>query len=118
MRLLVHDLRLGRGALGEDGDGGDISEGLSGTDVVGIEEALVGSEQVEGPDGLAAKAHRQRMDRAEPGGDGAGRELGPAVVDGGELLVHDRNTGAVALRARALLGLHLEELQDPHGVAR
>ena len=80
--------------------------------------ARVGVEQVEGADDGAAQPHGQRVHRMEPGGERLGREPGPAAVDGGEVLVHDRLAGAVAVEARAFLGLQFEQLQDAHRLAR
>jgi hypothetical protein len=57
------------------------------------------------------------VDGVEAGGERLGREAGPAVVGGGEVLVEDGLAGAVAVQAGAFLGLDLEELQDAHGVA-
>ena len=46
---------------------------------------------------------------------GANRGQRPSTV--GQVLVHDRLAGAVAVEARAFLGLQLEQLQHAHGLA-
>ena len=104
VELLVEDLRLERGAVLEDGDGGDVGERLGGVDVGSPHLARLDVEQVEGADDRAAQAHRQRVHRVEAGGERLGGEAGPAAVDGRQVLVHDRLAGAVAVEARALPG--------------
>ena len=74
-------------------------------------------EQVEGTDHSAAQAHRQGVDRVVAGGDGFGHEPGPAAVDRGQVLVHDWLTRSIAVEARALLRLQLEQFQHPHRLA-
>ena len=59
----------------------------------------------------------KRVHRVEAGGERLGRESGPAAVDRGQVLVHDRLAGAVAVEAGAFLGLQLEQLQHAHGLA-
>ena len=65
---------------------------------------------------------RSRMGRActdrKPGVEGLGREARPAAVRGGQVLVHDRLAGAVAVEARSFLGLELEQLEQAHRLAR
>jgi hypothetical protein len=80
-------------------------------------------EHVEGTDDRA----RSRMGRAcaewKPASSPSGRTVvrgrrpWPAAVDHGQVLVHDRDAGAVAVRARAVVGVQLEQLQDAHGLA-
>ena len=64
---------------------------------------------------------RSRMGKActewKPAAERLGCEPGPAAVGQGEVLVHDRPAAAVTVQARAFLGLQLEQLQDPHGLA-
>ena len=65
----------------EDGDGGDVGERLGDGDVVVVERAGVGAEQVEGADDLAPQAHRDGVGGSEPGAPGDGGEARPAAVD-------------------------------------
>ncbi len=60
------------------------------------EFARVGSKVV-----LAAR----RVDRLEAGGERFGGKSGPAPVDAGEVLVHDRVPGPIAVEARTFLRL-------------
>ena len=55
--------------------------------------------QVEGADHGASQSHGQGVHRVEAGGERFGREAGPAAVDRGQVLVHDRLAGAVAVEA-------------------
>ena len=56
--LLVEELGVERGAVLEDGDGGDVGERLRGDDVVVAQGACREAEQVEDADDVAAQAHR------------------------------------------------------------
>ena len=58
------------------------------------------------------------MHRREPGGERFGREAGPLVVAGGEVLVQHGFTGAVGVEAGSFLGLVLEQFEQPHGLVR
>jgi hypothetical protein len=73
--------------------------------------------QVEGADHGASQSHGQGVHRVEAGGERFGREAGPAAVDRGQVLVHHRLAGAVAVEAGAFLGLQFEQFQHPHGLA-
>jgi hypothetical protein len=115
--LLGEDLRPDRGSVLEDGDGGDIREGLRGVDVGREQVPRLGVEEVERADDRAAQPHRQRVDGAEPGGERLVREARPTAVGPGQVLVHDRRPTAVAVQARPLLGLQLEQLEHPHHLA-
>ena len=113
----LSDLGLEHGAVLEDGDGGHVGQGLRGVDVLLSHLPRVGVEEVEGPDDRAPQAHGQGVHRVEAGGERLRREQRPPTVDRREVLVHDRRAGAVAVEARALLGLQLEQLQHAHGFA-
>ena len=117
VELFVEDLSLERGAVLEDGDGGDVGERLGGLDVGLSHLPGLDVEQVEGTDDRAAQPHRQRVDRVEAGGERFGGESGPAAVDRGQVLVHDWLARPVAVEARAFLRLQLEQLQHAHGLA-
>ena len=117
LELLVHDLGLADDPMVQDGDGGDVGQGLGRVHVGLAHLARVDAEQVEGADDGAPQPHRQGVHRVEPGGEGFGREPGPATVDRGQVLVHDRLAGAVAVEARAFLGLQLEQLEQAHRLA-
>ena len=64
---------------------------------------------------------RSRMGKAwtewKPAASASAAKLGPAAVDRGQVVVHDRLAGAVAVEAGAFLGLQLEQLQHAHGLA-
>jgi hypothetical protein len=53
IELLVHELGLGGGPVVNDGDGGDIGQGLGGEDVSLLHGPFVSSEKAQGTDGLA-----------------------------------------------------------------
>ena len=105
-------------AVLQDSDDGKVIECLRDSNVVVAERSGLGAEQIEGTGDLAARPHRGRNSSEEPGLDGDGREAGPATVDGGQVLVHDRLTGGEAAQARTFLGLDLEQLDDAHGFVR
>lgn len=112
--MLVQDLCLQRGAVLEDGDGGDVGQRPGGEDLVGVQRPGAGSEQVEGADDPVPQPHRDGVHRPEPGRQCHRPEVGPPAVRDGKVLVHGHQTGPEAVRARALLGLQLEQLHDPH----
>lgn len=58
------------------------------------------------------------MNGLEAGVERFGGEARPATVGGGEVLVHDREAGPVAVQAGALLGLDLEQFEHPHRLTR
>ena len=76
VELLVDDLGLERGAVLEDGDGGDVGEGLGGVDVGLSHLARLGVEQVEGADDGAPQPHGQGVHRVEAGGERLGARTG------------------------------------------
>ena len=76
VELLVEDLGLERGAVLEDGDGGDVGERLGGVEVGWSHLAGLDVEQVEGADDGAAQPHRQRVHRVEAGGERLGARIG------------------------------------------
>ena len=78
----------------------------------GVQAALLGAEHVQRADDLLAQAQRERVHRPEPGGQGAGGELRPAVRRGGEVGVHDGRPLAIAVLAGALSRLYLEQLEQ------
>ncbi len=102
----------------QDRDGRDVGEGLGGVDVGLPHLTRLEMEQVEGADDRAPQPHRQGMDGVEASGERLRREVGPAVVAGEQVLVHDRDAGAVAVEARALSSLELEQLEHAHGLGR
>lgn len=58
MELLGQDLGFAGAAMLEDGNGGDVCEGLRGEHIGVVQGAFVGAEQVEGADGHVAQPHR------------------------------------------------------------
>lgn len=58
------------------------------------------------------------MDGGKPGRPRLGRKDRPAPPIGVEVLAHDRGTRAVALQARSLHVLELEEFEEPRALAR
>src|SRR5581483_10439082 len=65
----------------------------------------------------SSQAHGQGLDGVEPGLQRLGREPGPSPVGRGEILAQDRLARAVAVETGAFLGLQLEQLEHPHGLA-
>jgi len=61
LALLVDDLGFERGAVLEDGDGGDIGQSLGGFDIGPAHFARLQVEQVEGSDDGAPQPHGQRV---------------------------------------------------------
>ena len=66
---------------------------------------------------LAAEAHGQGVGREVAAVDGKWRELWPPPSRAGEVLLNDRLAAAVAVEAGALVVLHLEQLDQVHGLA-
>ena len=116
LELLVEDLGFEGGAVLEDGNSRDVSQGLGRLDVVFSHLARVEVEQVEGADDGATQAHGKRVYRADPGGERLPSEPGPASVDLGQVLVHNGPAAHVTVQARAFPGLQLEQFQQPHGL--
>ena len=75
--------------------------------------SFVGVEKVERPDGFVAESHRHRMDGAEAGQGGGLSEFRPSVPSGFQVLDRYRTAAADALDTRALLGLHLQQFEEP-----
>ncbi len=117
LQLFVQDLGLLRFSLLKDGDGGDISEGLGALDIHPSHFVRVGAEQVEGTYDGAPQPHGQGLDGAKAGGERLSGEMGPTGADDGEVGFQDRGTAAVAVEARPLFGLQLEQFQHSHGLA-
>jgi hypothetical protein len=117
LQLLVQELGLLRFSLLKDGDCGDISEGLGALHVHPSHFVRVAAEQVEGTYDGAPQPHGQGLDRAKAGGERLSGELGPTGADHGEVGSQDRGTAAVAVEARAFLGLQFEQFQHSHGLA-
>jgi hypothetical protein len=101
----------------ENGNGGDVGQRLCRVDIGLPQATLADVEEVEGADALAAQSHRQGVRRVEPRAQGLRGEARPARLVGGQVAVHDRLAGAVAVDAGTLPSLQLEELQDPHRLA-
>ena len=115
--MLVHELAFERGTVLQDGDRGDVGEGLSGVDVgLFIRPGSLWN-RLRAPMTVPRRRMGRACDRMEAGFDRLGREPGPAAVDRGKVLVHHGLARAVAVEARALVGLQLEELQKPHRLA-
>ncbi len=53
----------------------------------------------------------------EPGRERFGGKPRPPAVGGGQVLIHHRDRGSIAVEAWAFLRLHFEEFQDPHRFA-
>jgi hypothetical protein len=102
----------------DDRDCRDIGKGLRGLHVSFLESPFVGSEQVEGANGQIPEVHGHGMDGAKSSGDRSGSKVRPAVGRAGQVLIDDRFSRAKAVRARALLGLFLEQLEDVHLITR
>ena len=71
-----------------------------------------GVEEVQRPDHLGTQPHRHRVYRGEADLGGGGGEPRPAA-GGGQVGDRDRLAGAEAVHARPLVGLQLEQLQQP-----
>jgi hypothetical protein len=84
--------------------------------VFGLRQLGCGSEHVERTDRGATGARRQRVHRPEPVGISQSGEPGPAVIDRGELQVHDWLGGDKSVHARFLIRLELEQL-EPNAMA-
>ena len=77
VELLVEDVGVPDGGpMLQDGDGGHVGERLAGEHVDRVHRSLVGPEQVDGADDLAAQAEREGVHRAESGLEGDGAKLG------------------------------------------
>lgn len=69
LELLAQQVRFGCGAVVQDPDGGDIGEGLGGSDVVVGEGTRLDPQQVERSDRLVTQAHREGERGTVPGGE-------------------------------------------------
>jgi hypothetical protein len=69
------------------------------------------AKQIQRPDGLAARAHRDYLHRAKPHLYGHRRERRPTTGIGREVLAEHRRSAAVALKAWPLLVLGLQQVQ-------
>ena len=98
-------------------DGGDVGQRLGGGDVGLVHLCRLGVEQVEGADHVAAQSHRKGVHGVKPSSMRLGGEARPATVRRRQALVDDRLTGPVAVEARALLGLQLEQLEQVNRLA-
>jgi hypothetical protein len=104
-------------AVLEDGDGGDVGERLGDEDVIGVQRAHLGTEEVEGTDDVAAQAHRDGVSGAETHLDGDRGEPGPASIGCGEVLVDDRSAALEGVEAGSFVGLQFEQLDEAHRFA-
>ena len=113
LELLGKGLVTLDGAGLENADGRDVSQGLSQPKGVRIQCPWSGAEQVQCPDHVVAQPHGQGMDGHESAAESLGRELGPALDLGCQIGHGDRVAGVEAFGAGALVGLQLEEFQQP-----
>src|ERR1700728_799340 len=101
------------GAVLENGDGRGVGQRLGDASVDLVEGAGVITEEVERPDHLLAQADRKSMDRVVAGTESDRGEGGPSPMCRPQVQVDDGLTGQIAIQARSLLGLDLEQLDDP-----
>ena len=113
IELFVQPLGVHQRPMVHDGDRGDVGQRLSGHHVARRQRSGLLSEQAQGPDQLAAQAHRHRMDGPEPRRQGLRRETGPSVEAALQPVVHDP-PGADAVDAGSLFTLQLEQLENAH----
>ena len=99
LELLVDDLGLERGPVLEDGDGGDIGQGLGGFDIGRCISPGSTWNRLRAPMTVPRQAQGQRLDGAETGRQRLGGEQGPATGHHGQVLVHHRPAAAVAVQA-------------------
>ena len=115
LQLPGHDLLLAHGAFLQDADGGHVHQGGGRHHYRRVQSVRRGPEQVQRPDDLVAQPHR---DGVHPGiahlqrGGGEPRPSRCGAV-GADVADDDGLPGAVAVQARSLVVLDLEQLHDP-----
>ena len=113
LELFGKGFALVNGAGLEKSDGGHVGEGLPELDGVGVKRAGPGAEQVERADDVGAQPHGQGVDGGESDLAGLRGEARPAARGRGQVGDGDGPAGMEALGAGALVGLELEQLQQP-----
>ena len=95
----------------EDGDGGDVSEGLDRRrESAGRIARVCAWNRLSAPTTVPRRRIGSAWTERKPAGE-AGRRTGANRLDGCRGPADDRPPGQEAIEARALLGLQLEELQ-------
>jgi hypothetical protein len=107
------DVAAVNGALLEQPDGGHVRQGLPDADLAFVEGARAGVKEVQRADDLGTEAHGQGVYRGEADFGCGGGEPGPAVAGGPQVDDRDGLAGAEAVQAGPLVGLQLEQLQQP-----
>ncbi len=105
-------------ALLEDANGGNIGERLRQVYLMGLEWDGLCAEEVHRTDPLVAKVQGKRVHDGEACFERTGREPRPTRCSGVQTLVQDLLAAPVALEARPVLALDLEELHDVHPLRR
>ena len=78
----------------------------------------MGTEEVQRPNGASAQAQWHAVHGGESQLDGPRSESGPAIVVGAQHVVDNGLAVSVAVDARPLIHLDLEQLEDAHRITR
>jgi hypothetical protein len=117
LQLFGEGVTMADGALLQQADGGDVGQGLGDPAGAVVEGARVGVEEIQGADHVGAQAHGDGVHRREADLGGSDDETRPSA--GGGQVGHGHGpAGPETVHARALVGLQLEQLQQPGPLRR